>query len=343
MIFGNKIYFYMYTITFSEDFMKPKNGRPLKIISGSANQLLAQKIVEKLDIPLAKATVSTFSDGESQIEIHDNMRGCDVFVIQPTCYPANHNIMELYLILDALKRSACWRVTAVLPYYGFGRQDRKSKPRVPISAKAVASLITLGGIDRVLTIDLHSGQIQGFFDCPVDHLYGASVFLPHIKENLKQFTVLLSPDAGGTDRVHYYAKKLDIPMATSYKKRTKPNQIDEMIILGDVKGRHVIIIDDMIDTAGTLCKIAILAKTNGAESITCYATHAVLSGKAIENIEGSPISRVYVTDTIPMPDAVNPEKFEMITRKIRYISVSDLFAEAIKNIHNETSVSSLFE
>lgn len=322
--------------------MIPKNDRPIKIISGSAHPQLAQDIAANLDAKISPSLISSFSDGESQIEIHDNMRGCDVFVIQPTCPPANENIMELYFILDVLKRSDCWRVTAVIPYYGYGRQDRKIKPRVPISGKAVANLLTLGGIDRVLTIDLHSGQIQGFFECPVDHLYGSKVFINHMKENLEEHTVLLSPDAGGTDRVHHYAKRLDLPMATSYKKRSGPNAIEQMIILGAVKGMNVVVVDDMIDTAGTLCKIAILAMNEGARSVTCYATHAVLSGKAAARIQESPISKVYVTDTIPPSPETDAASFDAITNKIQRVSVAPLFAQAIMNIHYETSISSLF-
>ena len=322
--------------------MTPKNDRPLKIISGSANPKLASDIANQIGVELSPSLISTFSDGECQIEIHDNMRGCDVFVIQPTCPPTDHNIMELYFILDALKRSACWRVTAVIPYYGYGRQDRKIKPRVPISAKAVANLLATGGLDRVLTIDLHSGQIQGFFECPVDHLYGSKVFLDHMKANLKEHTVLLSPDAGGTDRVYHYSKRLNLPMATSYKKRSGPNEIEQLIILGAVKSQHVIVVDDMIDTAGTLCKIAYLAMNEGAKSVTCYATHAVLSGKAAERIQESPISRVYVTDTIPPSPENDPFSYQAITNKIERVSVAPLFAEAILNIHYETSVSTLF-
>ena len=251
--------------------------------------------------------------------------------------------MELYFILDALKRSSCWKVTAVMPYFGYGRQDRKNQPRVPISAKSVANILSLSSIDRVLTIDLHAGQIQGFFECPVDHLYGSSIFLNHIRDNLQPNTVLLSPDAGGTERVSSYSDLLDLPMATSYKKRTKPNEIDNLIILGNVNGMNVIMLDDMIDTAGTTCKVANLAISNGAQSVTVYCTHAVFSGNAPERIADSPISRLYVTDTIPLNPKLDILDMECITNKVVQLSASELFAQAINNIHKETSISELFE
>jgi ribose-phosphate pyrophosphokinase len=323
--------------------MESKNGRPLKLLSGSANAELAVKISNHLNAKISPAIISTFSDGESQIEIHDNMRGCDVFVIQPTCPPVNHNVMELYLILDALKRSDCWHVTAVIPYFGYGRQDRKIKPRVPISAKAVSDILSLGGVSRILTIDLHSGQIQGFFDCPVDHLYGSKVFIEHIRETAKPDTVLLSPDGGGTDRVFGYAKKLDLPMATTFKKRSGPNEIEKMIILGEIKNRHVIIIDDMVDTAGTLCNVAHLAMNSDAKSVTAYATHGILSGAAAKRIQESCIKKMYVTDTVPLPESCDLSSMNCNCNKVERLSVAPLFAEAIRNIHKETSVSCLFD
>lgn len=322
--------------------MTPKNNRPLKLISGSSNRPLAAKIAKHLGIQLSNSLISTFRDGESQIEIHDNMRGCDVFVLQSHCPPVNHSIMEQYLILDALKRSTCWNVTAVIPYFGYARQDRKIKPRVPISAKAIANIFTIGGVGRILTIDLHSGQTQGFFECPVDNLYGSKIFIDHIKERLLENTVLLSPDAGGTERVYQYAKALNLPMATSYKKRSAPNKIEKMIILGNVEGMHVIVVDDMIDTANTLCRIATLAMNSGAQSVTCYGTHGLFSGHAADLIQESPISKIYVLDTLTPPTSVNIDSIDCITNKVEYVESAPLLGEAIRNIHCESSVSCLF-
>ena len=326
--------------------MKPKNGRPIKLISGSSNRPLAEKIAKYVGVELSPALIDVFNDGESQIEIHDNMRGCDVFVIQSTCAPANHNVMELYLILDALKRSSCWRVTAVIPYFGYGRQDRKIKPRVPISAKAVADIISFGGIDRVLTIDLHSGQAQGFFNCPVDHLFGSMVFIDEIRTiveaNKDTEFVLVSPDAGSNDRVEAYSDILGLPMATCYKKRGRPGEISKMILLGYVKGMHCILIDDMIDSGGTLIKATHLLLNEQADCVDVYATHGVLSGNAIHNLNGSNIRRLVLTDTIPVRPELDTNNPNCMSRKFTHRSVAQLFATAIKNIHSETSVSCLF-
>lgn len=326
--------------------MEAKNGRPIKLISGSSNRPLAEKIAKHVGVELSPSMIDIFNDGESQIEIHDNVRGCDVFVIQSTCAPANHNIMELYLILDALKRSSCWRVTAVMPYFGYGRQDRKIKPRVPISAKAVADIISLGKIDRVLTIDMHSGQAQGFFNCPVDHLFGSMVFIDRIKKSLeqrdKESVVLVSPDAGSNDRVEAYSDKLGLPMATCYKKRGRPGEISKMILLGYVKGMDCILIDDMIDSGGTLIKAANLLLNEQANSVEVYATHGVFSGNAMEKLIASPIKQIITTDTIPIKPSMDISHMDCKTFKFLHSSVAKLFGMAIRNIHRETSVSCLF-
>jgi len=321
------------------------NGRPLKIIDGSANTPLSKKVFKLLKNDFNQNTdyvecVSNFSDGETQIFIDDNMRGCDVFVIQPTSPPSNEHLMQLYLILDALKRSDCWRITAVIPYYGYGRQDKKLKPRVPISARAVANLIELGGINRVLTIDLHSNQIQGYFDCPVDHLFASMIFKNHIKDfiNIDNNSIIVSPDEGGIARAIYYSKNLGTNIAMIHKSRSKPNEIDEMVLLGSVCDKNAIIIDDMVDTAGTLCKASKLLKKAGAKKVFGYATHGVLSGPAYENIENSDFDNIFISDTIKQNDSKL-----ILTNKIKIISCSNLLANAISNIHNESSVSNLFD
>ena len=312
----------------------------MRIISGSANPKLAETVC--LQLPncggLSKVFIGTFSDGESQIEIYDTMRGMDVFVIQPTCKMANHNVLELCLILDALKRSNCWRVTAVIPYYGYARQDRKVKSQVPISAKAVANLISVSGIDRIITIDLHSGQTQGFFDIPVDNLYASGIFIKQIKENYSaDDIVVVSPDAGGTNRAKAYAKRLNCGMAIVYKKRKGPGQIEDMTLIGDVSGKTVIMLDDMIDSAGTLCGASEVVWEAGATDIVAYATHPVLTGTSVTKINNSKFSKVYVTDTIPL------NKYAVASGKIEIISIAPLLASAIKNVHEETSVGNLFE
>ena len=309
----------------------------IRVFSGNSNPLLAQKICESLGVPLGNARVKTFSDGEVMVEINENVRGRDVYVVQSTCAPTNNNLMELLVMTDALKRASAATITAVMPYYGYARQDRKAAPRTPISAKLVADLITTAGIDRVVTIDLHAGQIQGFFNIPVDNLYAVPVILSYIMERFAgQEIVMVSPDAGGTERTRAFAKRLECPMAIIDKRRTGPNVAEVMHLIGDVKGKIAIILDDMIDTAGTLTQAARALKENGAASIFACATHGVLSGPAIERINNSDIEEILLTDTIPLG-----EKAEQ-TKRVRVLTVAPLLAEAIRRIHEDESVSSLF-
>jgi len=309
----------------------------LKIFTGNSNPELAKKICKNLDIPLGKALVSTFSDGEIRVEIQENVRGADVFVVQSGSHPVNDHLMELLVMIDALKRASARRITAVMPYYSYARQDRKNKPRVPITARLVADLISRAGADRILTMDLHAGQIQGFFDIPVDNLYASPVLLPYIKENFNNDLVIVSPDAGGVPRARAYASRLHAGLALIDKRRIDANKAEAMNIIGEVKDKIAIVLDDMVDTAGTLCEAARALVKKGAKSVHACVTHAVLSGHAVENIEGSPIETVVVTDTIPLkPQAA-------LSAKIKVVSAARLFSEAIKSIHNEDSISSLFE
>ena len=308
----------------------------IKIITGNANRLLAVKVSEKIGIPLTDTTVATFSDGEIAVQINENIRGSDVFVIQPTCTPVNHNIMELLLLIDALKRASARRITAVIPYYGYARQDRKVQPRVPISSKLVADLLTAAGTHRILTIDLHAAQIQGFFNIPVDHLYASPVLLDYIKKSSFSNLVIVSPDAGGVERARAFAKRLDASLAIIDKRREAANVSKVMNVIGDVRDKDTIILDDMIDTAGTTTQAAQALKNNGARRVFAACTHAVLSGPAIERINNSVLEKVITTDTIPMDDKVT------ICSKLKVLSISSLLAEAIKRIHEEASVSSLF-
>ncbi|ACI21644.1 ribose-phosphate pyrophosphokinase [Thermodesulfovibrio yellowstonii] len=309
----------------------------IKLITGNANPELAKKVSDYLQIPLTETMVSTFSDGEIMVQIKENIRGSDAFVIQPTCTPVNHNIMELLLIIDALKRASAGRITAVIPYYGYARQDRKVQPRVPISAKLIANLITVAGANRVLSIDLHAGQIQGFFDIPVDHLFAIPVILDYLKKNnlLNNITVV-SPDAGGTERARAFAKKINAPLAIIDKRRDAPNVSKVMHVIGEVKDRDALIIDDMIDTGGTLVQAANALKEKGAQRVFAACTHAVLSGPAIERLNNSVLEEVIVTDTIPVYDKKDK------CPKIKVLTVAHLLGEAIKRIHEETSISSLF-
>lgn len=309
----------------------------IKLITGNANPELAKKVSDYLQIPLTETMVSTFSDGEIMVQIKENIRGSDAFVIQPTCTPVNHNIMELLLIIDALKRASAGRITAVIPYYGYARQDRKVQPRVPISAKLIANLITVAGANRVLSIDLHAGQIQGFFDIPVDHLFAIPVILDYLKKNnlLNNITVV-SPDAGGTERARAFAKKINAPLAIIDKRRDAPNVSKVMHVIGEVKDRDALIIDDMIDTGGTLVQAANALKEKGAQRVFAACTHAVLSGPAIERLNNSVLEEVIVTDTIPVYDKKDK------CPKIKVLTVAHLLGEAIKTIHEETSISSLF-
>lgn len=308
------------------------------ILSGNANRPLAQKICEKLGKPLGHADVKRFSDGEVFVEIKENVRGRDVYVIQSTCRPANDTLMELLIMVDALKRASAKEITAVVPYYGYARQDRKVAPRTPISAKLVADLFASAGATRVVSMDLHAGQIQGFFDIPFDNLFASPVILDYINSEMSGRTdlVLVSPDAGGVERARAYAKRLNASVAMIDKRRTGPNVAKAMNIIGEVRGKTAIILDDMIDTAGTLTEAVHAVLEHGATEVYAAATHGVLSGPAIERISKSPIQRVIVTDTIPL----SPEA--QACGKIVQLSVADLLAEAIYRIHNYDSVSSLF-
>lgn len=305
----------------------------LKLIAGNANPDLAQAIARQLEIELTPAKIGRFSDGEIQVKIIDGVRGADCFIIQSTCAPVNENIMELLVIADALKRASARRITAVIPYYGYARQDRKAEPRVPITSKLIANLITVAGIDRVLTMDLHARQIQGFFDIPVDHLYARPVLLEYF-QNLKLHNpIVVSPDAGGVERARAFAKLLNADLAIVDKRRPRPNEAAIMNIIGDVKGRNAIILDDMIDTAGTLTKVADAIKIAGALKVYAAASHGVLSGEAIEKIKISSLEEVAITDSI-----VHKKDLP----KIKILSIADLLAEAIKRISTDQSISELF-
>ncbi|NOY64626.1 MAG: ribose-phosphate pyrophosphokinase [Nitrospirae bacterium] len=309
----------------------------IKLLTGNANRTLAEEISKHLGEPLADTTVTRFSDGEIMVQINENVRGADAFVIQPTCTPVNENIMELLLIIDALRRASARRITAVIPYYGYGRQDRKVQPRVPISSKLVADLIETAGTHRVLTMDLHAGQIQGFFDIPVDHLYAMPVLLDYINENYPNGNlVIVSPDAGGVERARAFAKRLGCSLAIIDKRREKANVSQVMNVIGDVKGKATLILDDMIDTAGTTVQAAEVLIERGAEAVSAACTHAVLSGPAVDRINVSPLKEVIVTNTIPL------DSKQAKCSKLTVLSIAGLFAEAIKRIHEETSISSLF-
>jgi ribose-phosphate pyrophosphokinase len=309
----------------------------IKVFSGNSNPSLAEKICASLGVPLGVAKVRTFSDGEIMVEIGENVRGRDIYVVQSTCSPTNNNLMELLIMMDALKRASAATITAVIPYYGYARQDRKVAPRTPITSKLVADLITTAGADRVVTIDLHAGQIQGFFNIPVDNLYAAPVILEHLKKRFANGdAVMVSPDAGGTERARAFAKRLGCTLAVIDKRRTGPNVAEVMHLIGDVKGKAAIILDDMIDTAGTLTQAARALKEHGAKSIHACATHGVLSGPAIDRINESPIEEVLITDTIPLGGKAG------LTEKVKVLSVAELLAEAIRRIHDDESVSSLF-
>ncbi len=307
----------------------------LILFSGNANRALSQEIADYLGVPMGEAEVSRFADGEILVQIFENVRGADVFVIQPTCRPVNENLMELLVIIDALKRASAWRITAVMPYYGYGRQDRKVQPRVPITARLVADLLTAAGVHRVLTMDLHAGQIQGFFTTPVDHLFAAPVLLQYFQDRMLGDAVVVSPDAGGVERARAFAKRLDTSLAFIDKRRTGPNEAKVMHIVGEVDGRDVIIVDDMIDTGGTIIQAVPALLEKGAKRIFASCTHPVLSGQAVERIEGSALEEVVITNTIPLPEG-RPSK------KLTVLSVAPLLGEAISRIHKEESVSRLF-
>ncbi len=306
----------------------------LKLFSGNANRPLAQEIARCLKVPLGKALVGRFPDGEVNIKIEENVRGTDCFVIQPTSTPANDNLMELLLLIDALRRSSAARITAVIPYYGYGRQDRKAEPRVPISAKLVANLISAAGASRVLTMDLHASQIQGFFDIPVDHLFANPVLIDYFRKKHFNNLVVVSPDAGGTERARAFAKRLKSGLAIVDKRRTSPSEAVVMHVIGEVKGKTALIIDDLVDTAGTLVKAAGALKGAGATRVLAGAAHGVLAGPALERLEQSPIESLVVTNSIP----INARR----SKKLTVLSIAGILGEAIKRIHEERSVSELF-
>ena len=308
----------------------------LKIFTGNANPALAEAICGCLGVKLSCAPVKQFADGEVYLQIQENVRGADVFVVQPTCTPVDRHLMELLFMIDALKRASADRITAVLPYYGYARQDRKDKPRVPISAKLVASLIERSGADRVLALDLHAAPIQGFFDVPVDHLFAAPVMIEYFKSTLRPDLTVVSPDAGGVERARAFAKRLNAPLAIIDKRRDEPNVAEVMHIVGDVQGRNCLMVDDLIDTAGTLVKGAEALMKQGALGVVACATHAVLSGEAVERICSSQITEVVLSDSIPLKDEARH------CSRIKTLSVAPLLAQAIQAIHGETSVSGLF-
>ncbi len=308
----------------------------LVVFSGNANRRLAEEICRFLKIPIGSVLVSRFSEGEIRVKINQDVRGRDVFVVQSTCSPVNENLMELLILLDALRRASARRITAVIPYYGYARQDRKDQPRVPITAKLVANLLTVSGANRVLTMDLHAGQIQGFFDIPLDHLYAVNTFVDYIGTKKVKEMVVVSPDVGGIKMARAYAKRLRAELAIVDKRRLNDRDTEAMNILGEVKGKNVLLVDDLVATAGSLTEAIKALKAHGAREIRAAITHAVLSGPAIERIEKSALKELVVTDTIPIP----PEKRN---KKIKVLSVAPVLGEAIRRIHNEESVSSLFE
>lgn len=311
----------------------------LAIFTGNAHPELAKNVTNHLHIPLGRADVTKFSDGEIAVEIQENVRGKDVFILQPTCAPTNDNLMEIMVMADALRRASAGRITAVMPYFGYARQDRRPRSaRVPISAKVVADMLNIVSIDRMVTVDLHSDQIQGFFDIPVDNIYGTPVLLADLRQQQHENLMVVSPDVGGVVRARAVAKQMgDIDLAIIDKRRQKANESQVMHLIGDVKGRDCVIVDDMVDTAGTLCKAADALKQFGARRVLAYATHPVLSGKAIENLRNSVIDELVVTDTIPLSaDAI-------ACGKIRQVSVSSMVAETIRRINNEESISAMFD
>ena len=323
----------------------------LMIVSGNANPKLAKDIANVLKVKLGDVLVNRFSEGEIRLKVNDNVRGKDVFVIQPTCPPVNENLMELLILLDALKRASAYRITAVIPYYGYARQDRKDQPRVPITAKLVANLLTIAGANRVLTMDLHAGQIQGFFDIPLDHLFAINVFVDYISKLKLDNLVVVSPDVGGIKTARAYAKRLSAGLAIVDKRRISPEKSEVMHILGAVEGRDALVVDDLVATGGSLIEAACAIKKAGAKDIYAAISHGVLSGSAIENIQKSQIKKLLITDTIPFKNskkASNPTRIDHPIplkdgSKIVVLSVAPLLADAIKRIHKEESVSSLFD
>ena len=309
----------------------------VSIFSGNANPALTQEICHFLEFPLGKSRVSRFSDGETFCVIQENVRGVDTYVIQPTCSPVNDNVMELLIMVDALRRASAGSITAVIPYYGYARQDRKVAPRTPITSKLVADLIVAAGVDRIVSLDLHAGQIQGFFNIPFDHLFAMPALLDeHLRQNYSRDVVIVSPDAGGVERARAYSKRLDGTLAIIDKRRERANESEVMNIIGEVEGNRCLIIDDMIDTAGTLVNAAVALKRAGAQSVAACATHAVLSGPAVSRIKDSPLTEVVVTNSVPLSEEAR------VTSKFKVVSVARLLAEAIRRIHHSDSVSSLF-
>jgi ribose-phosphate pyrophosphokinase len=310
--------------------------KALTIFSGNANRDLARGICNFVETPLGHAEVTRFADGEVYVEIKENVRGVNCFVVQPTCAPVNDNLMELLVMIDALKRASAGSIVAVIPYFGYARQDRKSKPRTPISARLVADLLTAAGVDRVLAIDLHAGQIQGFFNIPVDHVYAMPVLMDHLRTQFNSDSVIVSPDAGGVERARAYSKRLGASLAIIDKRRPAPNVSEVVNIIGDVRGRDAIIVDDMVDTAGTLCAAAQAVMDKGARAVYACASHGVLSNPAMQRITASPLQELIITDTVP------PREDVRSSPKIKVLSVAKLLGEAVKRIHHGDSISSLF-
>lgn len=315
--------------------MKLRKGE-IKVFSGNAHRKLAEDICKELNVPIGCCEVGKFSDGEVFVNIDETVRGSDVFIIQPTCTPVNDNLMEVLILIDAFKRASAGRINAVIPYYGYARQDRKTKAREPITAKLIADLLTVAGIDRVVSMDLHAGQIQGYFNLPVDHLSGVPILAEYFKDIIDRETVIVSPDLGGVARARNFANLLDLPIAIIEKRRPKANVSEVMNVIGDIEGKNVIIVDDIIDTAGTITKAAQVLKNFGAKSVYGCATHPVLSGPAIERIKNSVIEKFVVTDTIPLSEDKKIDKIEVV-------GVAPIFGEAIRRIHFNESVSILFD
>lgn len=308
----------------------------IKIFTGNANPKLAQEIARYLKIPLGQSLLTRFADGEISFQIFENVRGADVFILQPTCRPVDSNLMELLVMLDAFKRSSARRITAVLPYYGYARQDRKDKPRVPISAKLVADLLTTAGADRILTMDLHAAQIQGFFNIPVDHLYAGPVIIQYFRKHKIPDLIVVSPDAGGVERARSFGKRLESDLAIIDKRREKGQEAEVMNVVGDVRGRNALIVDDLIDTAGTLVHVVEALKENGVKRVFACCTHPIFSKDALKRIEKSGLEEVVVTNSVPTDSICS-------SKKIKCLSIGPLLGEGIKSIHDETSISRLFD
>lgn len=305
---------------------------PIKVFAGTNSQPLAEKICAALECPLGKMNIQHFADGEFSVSYEESIRGDYVFLVQST-FPNSDNLMELLLMIDAAKRASAYKIIAVIPYFGWARQDRKDKPRVSIGAKLIADLLSVAGIDRLITMDLHADQIQGFFNVPVDHLYASTIFLPHIKSLGLEDLVVATPDVGGSKRASSYAKYLEVPLVLCHKTRNKPNEVAEMKIIGDVKGKNVILVDDMVDTAGTLTKAANLMFENGAKTVRAFASHCVMSGSASERVENSALTEMYFTDSIP---------YKKDSTKVRILSIAEMFADTIQRVYDNRSISSQY-